>query len=157
MFSDCVAAAAGARREVSVLAEYFAAQVAAQNSWRTKHFSAEALDILKHYAWPGNVRELRNVRRASPPAFERRNQSPAGEVEMALPAVRNGPVRACRGKRHAGHRIESFEREVLLTETAPPSSPHDQTWRARWASKRSHLYKKCQQLGIDVASERKSD
>ena len=49
------------KEEIPVLAEYFAAQVAAQNGWREKHFSTDALEILKRYAWPGNVRELRNV------------------------------------------------------------------------------------------------
>ncbi len=49
------------KEEIPVLVEYFASQVAAQNGWREKHFSTEALEILKRYAWPGNVRELRNV------------------------------------------------------------------------------------------------
>ncbi|MGH9678969.1 MAG: sigma-54-dependent transcriptional regulator, partial [Candidatus Acidiferrales bacterium] len=49
------------KEEIPVLAEYFAAQIAAQNGWRPRHFSTESLELLKSYAWPGNVRELRNV------------------------------------------------------------------------------------------------
>ena len=141
--------------EVPVLAEYFAAQVAAQNSWRTKHFSAEALEILKHYAWPGNVRELRNVVERVL-LLSNAETITAGEVEMALPAVRNGPSGPAVENGTLAHRIESFEREVLLTELR--RHHHHMTNVARALGlERSHLYKKCQQLGIDVASERKSE
>ena len=141
--------------EVPVLAEYFAAQVAAQNSWRTKHFSAEALEILKHYAWPGNVRELRNVVERVL-LLSNAETITAGEVEMALPAVRNGPPGHAAENGTLAHRIESFEREVLLTELR--RHHHHMTNVARALGlERSHLYKKCQQLGIDVASERKSE
>ena len=141
--------------EVPVLAEYFAAQVAAQNSWRTKHFSAEALEILKHYAWPGNVRELRNVVERVL-LLSNAETITAGEVEMALPAVRNGPSGPAAENGTLAHRLESFEREVLLTELR--RHHHHMTNVARALGlERSHLYKKCQQLGIDVASERKSE
>jgi DNA-binding NtrC family response regulator len=141
--------------EVPVLAEYFAAQVAAQNSWRTKHFSAEALEILKHYAWPGNVRELRNVVERVL-LLSNAETITTGEVEMALPAVRNGPPGHAAENGTLAHRIESFEREVLLTELR--RHHHHMTNVARALGlERSHLYKKCQQLGIDVASERKSE
>ena len=141
--------------EVPVLAEYFAAQVAAQNSWRTKHFSAEALEILKHYAWPGNVRELRNVVERVL-LLSNAETITTGEVEMALPAVRNGPSGPAAENGTLAHRIESFEREVLLTELR--RHHHHMTNVARALGlERSHLYKKCQQLGIDVASERKSE
>ena len=141
--------------EVPVLAEYFAAQVAAQNSWRTKHFSAEALDILKHYAWPGNVRELRNVVERVL-LLSNAETITAGEVEMALPAVRNGPSGPAVENGTLAHRIESFEREVLLTELR--RHHHHMTNVARALGlERSHLYKKCQQLGIDLQSLRKSE
>src|SRR5216683_7290499 len=43
------------------LVGHFARQVAAQNGWKEKLFSAEAIAALRKYAWPGNVRELRNI------------------------------------------------------------------------------------------------
>jgi two-component system, NtrC family, nitrogen regulation response regulator NtrX len=139
--------------EVPVLAEYFAAQVATQNSWRTKHFSAEALEILKRYAWPGNVRELRNVVERVL-LLSNTETITAGEVDMALPAVRNGPSGPAVENGTLARRIESFEREVLLTELR--RHHHHMTNVARALGlERSHLYKKCQQLGIDVATERK--
>src|ERR1039458_8592951 len=75
--------------EVPILAEYFAAQVAAQNGWRMKHFSTESLEILKRYEWPGNVRELRNV--VERVLLLSGSETITGdEVNLALPATRNG-------------------------------------------------------------------
>src|SRR5215472_7600857 len=42
------------------LLAHFACQVAAQNGWKEKLFSADAVAELRRYSWPGNVRELRN-------------------------------------------------------------------------------------------------
>src|ERR1700731_2983096 len=39
------------------LVAHFARQVAAQNGWKEKLFSADAIAELHRYAWPGNVRE----------------------------------------------------------------------------------------------------
>jgi two-component system nitrogen regulation response regulator NtrX len=141
--------------EVPVLAEYFVAQVAAQNGWRTKHFSAEASEILKRYPWPGNVRELRNVVERVL-LLSNSETITAYEVSLALPAVRNGDPAPAGGNSTLAHRIESFEREVLLAELR--RHHHHMTNVARALGlERSHLYKKCQQLGIDLRSERKSD
>src|SRR4029077_8196975 len=49
------------RGDIRVLAEHFVRQLADQNNWKPKSFSAEATAALEGYAWPGNVRELRNV------------------------------------------------------------------------------------------------
>jgi two-component system nitrogen regulation response regulator NtrX len=142
-------------QEVPVLAEYFAAQVAAQNGWRKKHLSAEASEILKRYSWPGNVRELRNVVERVL-LLSNSETVTAEEVNLALPAIRNGDATPAGGNGTLAHRIESFEREVLLTELR--RHHHHMTNVARALGlERSHLYKKCQQLGIDLRSERKSD
>src|SRR5258705_10161452 len=106
--------------EVPVLAEYFAAQVAAQNSWRTKHFSAEALDILKHYAWPGNVRELRNVVERVL-LLSNAETITAGEVEMALPAVRKSPSGPAAGNGILAHPPGSVRTEKMVN---LPHRPH---------------------------------
>jgi two-component system nitrogen regulation response regulator NtrX len=142
--------------EVPKLAEYFAEQVASQNGWRTKRFSADALEILKRYAWPGNVRELRNV-------IERvlllsgADQITGEDAALALPAPRNnGEAVSAAGAGTLAQRMESFEREVLLAELR--RNHHHMTNTARALGlERSHLYKKCQQLGIDVQSERKAE
>lgn len=139
--------------EIPTLAEYFAEQVAAQNGWRTKHFSTEAMGILNRYAWPGNVRELRNV-------VERvlllstGEAITAEEVNLALPASRDGDTLSVQGSGPLAQRLESYEREVLLAELRRHNHHMTNTARAL-GLERSHLYKKCQQLGIDLRSERK--
>ena len=140
--------------EVPMLAEYFAAQLAVQNGWRKRHFSPEALEILTAYRWPGNVRELRNV-------VERvlllsdSDTIAAGDVKLALPAGRNGDPATAGETGTLAQRMESFEREMLLTELR--RHHHHMTNAARALGlERSHLYKKCQQLGIDLRSERTS-
>jgi two-component system nitrogen regulation response regulator NtrX len=139
--------------EIPALAEYFSAQVASQNGWRPKHFSPESVEILQRYAWPGNVRELRNV-------VERVLLLSLGEtisveeVNLALPTSRNGEAVATVGSGPLAQRLEAFEREVLLAELR--RNQHHMTNTARALGlERSHLYKKCQQLGIDLRSERK--
>ena len=141
--------------EIPALAEYFAGEVASQNGWRAKRFSAESLEILRRYGWPGNVRELRNV-------VERvlllssAETITAEEMNLALPAERNGDATASTGSGPLTQRLEAFEREVLLAELR--RNHHHMTNTARALGlERSHLYKKCQQLGIDLQSERKAD
>src|SRR5579863_10479570 len=134
--------------EIPVLAEYFAEQVASQNGWRPRHFSTESIEILQRYAWPGNVRELRNV-------VERvlllssAETIAAEEVNLALPAPRNGEAVSPAGSGPLAQRLESFEREVLLAELRRHHHHMTNTARAL-GLERSHLYKKCQQLGIDI-------
>src|SRR3984957_3767800 len=141
--------------EIPVLAEYFAAQVATQNGWRAKHFSTESLVILQRYTWPGNVRELRNVVERVLLLSAAETVS-AEEVNLALPVSRNGETTPSTGSGPLTQRIESFEREVLLAELR--RHHHHMTNTARSLGlERSHLYKKCQQLGIDLQTERKSE
>src|SRR5579871_2285413 len=141
--------------EIPALAEYFAEQVVAQNGWKPKHFSSEALSVLQHYFWPGNVRELRNV-------VERVLLLSAGETitaeeaHLALPASRNGDAASSTGTGPLSQRLESYEREVLLAELRRHNHHMTNTARAL-GLERSHLYKKCQQLGIDLRTERKQD
>jgi len=53
-------------------------------------------------------------------------------------------------------RTESFEREVMLTEIRRNNFHMTNVARAL-GLERSHLYKKCQQLGIDLQSLRKPE
>ena len=142
--------------EIPALAEYFAGQVAAQNGWRAKHFSEEALDILKGYSWPGNVRELRNVVERVLLLSGAGDSITAEEMDLALPVQHNGEAISPQATGPLSERLEAFEKEVLLAELR--RNHHHMTNTARALGlERSHLYKKCQQLGIDLQSERKQD
>ena len=77
-------------------------------------------------------------------------------MNLALPAPRNGEMPSAAGSGPLAQRLESFEREVLLAELRRHHHHMTNTARAL-GLERSHLYKKCQQLGIDLQSERKTE
>ena len=142
------------------LVAHFARQVAAQNNWKEKIFAPDAIAALRRYAWPGNVRELRNV-------VERLillstdDSVTAAEVRLVLPGEDSaaGSAATSAGAAAAGtlaERTEAFEKEVLLAEIKRHTFHMTNVARAL-GLERSHLYKKCQQLGIDLQSLRKPD
>ena len=88
--------------------------------------------------------------------FPARETITAEEVNLALPAARNGEAASAAGSGPLAQRLESFEREVLLAELRRHHHHMTNTARAL-GLERSHLYKKCQQLGIDLQSERKTE
>jgi two-component system nitrogen regulation response regulator NtrX len=120
-------------------------------------FSTTAIDALKEYAWPGNIRELRNVvERLLLLAGDEVNME---DVRLALPATgESGPVRVS-SEGEAGplaQRVLAFERKVVLAELERHGRRATQTARAL-GLERSHLYKKCQQLGIDMQNPHERD
>jgi len=139
------------------LVTHFARQVAAQNGWKEKLFAPDAIAALRKYSWPGNVRELRNVvERLVLLAAE--DTISADEVRMVLPG---GDAVSASGNAETGQgtlleRTEAFEREVLLGEIRRHNFHMTNVARAL-GLERSHLYKKCQQLGIDLQSLRKPE
>ena len=141
------------------LVAHFACQVALQNGWKEKEFSAEAIKRLQHYSWPGNIRELRNVVERLILLAESEKVSEA-DVELVLPATRlpaqdNSSLTAAATGTLAA-RTESFEKEVLLAEIRRHNFHMTNVARAL-GLERSHLYKKCQQLGIDLQSLRRPE
>jgi DNA-binding NtrC family response regulator len=139
------------REDLPELVDYFVRQVSTQNGWKPVAFTADALEALQGYVWPGNIRELRNV-------VERLlllagGEISADDVRLALPASHkivttvsgaeaetNGPL---------AQRVLAFERAQVLAELERHGRQITQTAKAL-GLERSHLYKKCQQLGIDL-------
>jgi two-component system, NtrC family, nitrogen regulation response regulator NtrX len=150
------------REDFPELVAHFAGQVAAQNGWKEKTFAAEAIDELRKYGWPGNVRELRNV-------VERlillssEEDVKAADVRLVLPTSDSasgiGAGAGAGGGNTTGtlaERTETFERETMLAEIRRHNFHMTNVARAL-GLERSHLYKKCQQLGIDLQSLRKPE
>jgi DNA-binding NtrC family response regulator len=148
--------------DIRVLAEHFARQFAEQNNWKPKSFSSEALEELERYHWPGNVRELRNV-------IERvlllstADPIEAATIDRALPRTAAASIHALSPAARAdaatgalAQRVEVFERETLLAELKRHHHHMTNTAKAL-GLERSHLYKKCQQLGIDLRAIRQTD
>jgi two-component system, NtrC family, nitrogen regulation response regulator NtrX len=140
------------------LVSHFSRQVAAQNGWKEKQFSSESIAALQRYSWPGNVRELRNVVERLVLLSESENVS-AEDVQLVLPASGfsahdSSALAAVTGT--LATRTESFEKEVLLAEIRRHNFHMTNVARAL-GLERSHLYKKCQQLGIDLQSLRRPE
>jgi two-component system nitrogen regulation response regulator NtrX len=146
--------------DLSALVEHFVRQVSAQNGWKPIPFKDAAIDALKQYAWPGNIRELRNV-------VERLlllagTEVDASAVELALPAARvksTNPIQSAPTAHSTesvadgtlAERVLRFERVEVLKELERHNRHITQAAKAL-GLERSHLYKKCQQLGIDLKS-----
>ena len=140
------------------LVAHFSRQVAAQNGWKEKLFAPDAIAALRQYSWPGNVRELRNVVERLV-LLSAEETITANDVKLALPASDSTAPATVSGETGQGtllQRTEFFEREVLLAELRRHSFHMTNVARAL-GLERSHLYKKCQQLGIDLQSLRKPE
>jgi len=143
------------RDDIPTLIEHFAAQVSAQNGWKPVPFTPEAMDALLSHAWPGNVRELRNmVERLMLLASD--GQVDLATVQMALPKTSAGGSVMAHGLSSGAlaDRVQGFEREVILAELK--RSQHNVSLAAKSLGlERSHLYKKAEQLGIDLRAMRR--
>ena len=141
------------REDIPALIAHFANQVCAQNNWRPVEFSEEAVSALKEYWWPGNIRELRNM-------VERLMLLNTGdEVGMETVRLVLGQTDISAKIRASGtlaEQVEDFEREVILLELKQ-SGFHMTNAAKRLGLERSHLYKKAEQLGIDIRKQRRED
>jgi two-component system nitrogen regulation response regulator NtrX len=135
------------REDIRLLVDYFAAAVAEQNEWKPREITADAYAELEHYSWPGNVRELRNVVERllllADDCVDR------GTVRLALPGAQPALASATGT---LSERMDVHEREVIVAELKNHGYKMTDTARAL-GLERSHLYKKCQQLGIDHRPE----
>jgi DNA-binding NtrC family response regulator len=140
------------REDIPALLAYFAAQVCSQNGWKPVPFTAEAVEALQRYSWPGNVREMRNV-------VERllllavSGEVDRATVELALPEAQGGASNVDVGTGPLSSRVAQYEREAILAELQRQRHHITNTAKAL-GLERSHLYKKCQQLGIDLRAVR---
>ncbi len=139
------------------LVEHFARQVSAQNGWKPIGFAPAAIEALKQYAWPGNIRELRNV-------VERLlllagDEVTLEDVRLALPAAHARKADSSSDAETSGplaQRALAFERAQVLEELERHGRRMTPAAKAL-GLERSHLYKKCQQLGIDLQELRARD
>jgi DNA-binding NtrC family response regulator len=147
------------KEDMPELIAHFASQVASQNGWKQKSFDQEAVEELRQYSWLGNVRELRNIVERLILLSEGETVN-ADDVRLVLPSYTGKPVDGSAGANHhetsgtLAERSEAFERETLISEIRRQNFHMTNVARAL-GLERSHLYKKCQQLGIDLQAIRK--
>ena len=147
------------REDIRLLVDFFAQAVAEQNDWRVREIAPEAYAELERYSWPGNVRELRNV-------VERLllladDSVDGATARLALPIDSSAPSPSLEGaealsqqalsQQPLGERMDAHEREIILAELKKHNYKMTDTAKAL-GLERSHLYKKCQQLGIEHRS-----
>lgn len=137
------------REDIRILTNHFASSVAQQNEWRPLPFVEDAYVELERYPWPGNVRELRNVVERLLLLADK--EVDASTVRLALPAQIPGGGSIPELAGTLAERVETYERSVVLAELERHSYRMTETARIL-GLERSHLYKKCQQLGIDYKS-----
>jgi two-component system nitrogen regulation response regulator NtrX len=145
------------KEDFPALIAHFARQVAKQNGWKEKFFSEDAVAELRRYSWPGNVRELRNIVERLV-LLSTEDTVSDDDVRQALSTAEltvssASTTDAATGQGTLEQRTEVFEREVLLAEIRRHNFHMTNVARAL-GLERSHLYKKCQQLGIDLHSLR---
>ena len=137
--------------DLPALVEHFARQVSAQNGWKPIPFDADAIAALARYQWPGNIRELRNIVERLLLLADQAVDAEA--VRTALPtSTASHPSSNLQSSDAIGplaERVLAFERATVLSELDRNHKHITQTAKAL-GLERSHLYKKCQQLGIDL-------
>ena len=132
--------------DIPLLADYFLGEFARTYGRRPKHFSENALEVLRRHRWPGNVRELKNLierlvimvsaeridRRHLPSSFlqERQRLHPSGAGFTSLRQVRQASER--------DYILRKLEEHQGNVSRAAESLGLD----------RSHLYRKMKALGI---------
>jgi DNA-binding NtrC family response regulator len=140
------------KEDIPALVEHFSREVCTQNGWKAIPFAPEALAALQVYAWQGNIRELRNVVERLLLVAEGGIDGAA--VELALPRTRTTGDTDLAGNATGplAVRVTAFERATVLAELERNHRQITNTAKAL-GLERSHLYKKCQQLGIDLRME----
>jgi len=143
------------REDIPALVEHFARQVCAQNSWKPIPFAADAIEALAAYPWPGNVRELRNVverlmllsTEGAVTLVTVRSALPTTPTSLPSSGTSSGPL---------AEQVQNFEREAILAELKR-SNYHITNAAKSLGLERSHLYKKAEQLGIDIQKQRREE
>ncbi len=139
------------REDVPTLAAYFAAAACRRNHWRARGLAPDALAALAELPFKGNVRELRNVVEralilcASDPIS-------AAELRPLLDPPRPREAGAVPREGRLAELVEAFERDVLR-ERLRAFSGHATNAARSLGLERSHLYKKCKQLGVEMRED----
>jgi len=106
------------------------------------------MSALQAHPWPGNVRELRNaVERLMLMATA--DEVSSETVALALPASIGAFDSASGSAGPLADRVRAFEKQTILAELKRNHHQISNTARAL-GLERSHLYKKAEQVGIDL-------
>jgi two-component system nitrogen regulation response regulator NtrX len=137
--------------DIPALATHFAAAACRRNAWKPRRFSPEALELLRQQPWKGNVRELRNVVERALILTEADPILPQ-DLRAALPTAPPPRPGAIPTEGALRDLVDAHERDVIR-ERLRALSGHVTNAARSLGLERSHLYKKCKQLGIDIRED----
>ena len=145
------------RDDIPALVEHFAAQVCAQNGWKPVPFAAEAIGGVAVASLAGKCSRIAQHGGAADAAGDRGS---GGSGRLCRWRCRRllglgvGAAPVAIGSGALADRVQSFEREVILAELK--RSHQNMSLAAKTLGlERSHLYKKAEQLGIDLRAMRR--
>jgi DNA-binding NtrC family response regulator len=137
--------------DIPALVAHFAAAACERQHWKPRRFAPDAIEVLQQQAWKGNVRELRNVVERALILAESDPIS-AADLRAVLPAARAGRSAAAPGEGALRDLVDTFERDVIR-ERLRIFEGHATKTAKSLDLERSHLYKKCKQLGIEMRED----
>jgi two-component system nitrogen regulation response regulator NtrX len=147
--------------DVAALAAHFVSAACRRNHWRPRGLAPDAIELLRQQPWKGNVRELRNVLER---ALILSDADPitAANVRAALPAgggslSPGAPASASRAAATPAEGTlkdlaDAYERDVIRDRLRAMGG-HVTNAARSLGLERSHLYKKCRQLGLDIRED----
>jgi DNA-binding NtrC family response regulator len=138
--------------DVPALAAHFAQAASRRNHWKPRGLTSDAVELLAQQPWKGNVRELRNVvERAL--ILSGSDPLDAADIRAALPAPAEARAEAAVPAEGTLRDLsDAYERQVIR-ERLRQAGGHVTNAARSLGLERSHLYKKCKQLGIDIREE----
>ncbi|MHB8535609.1 MAG: sigma-54-dependent transcriptional regulator [Sulfuricaulis sp.] len=139
------------REDITLLAQLFLRELAAETDKKVTAFTPPALAVLDRHGWPGNVRELRN-------AVERSLLSCSGQtidVDDLPTAIVAGPVAGGKmsleklGEKNLDRWLEEVERGAILDALSQCSGVQAHAARRLGITERS-LWHRIKKLGIQI-------
>jgi two-component system nitrogen regulation response regulator NtrX len=136
------------KEDIPLLIEYFSQLIAAENNFKQKKFSDDAVQSMMKYPWKGNVRQLKNV-------IERLIISTDGSTieKNHLPEEIRGEMRIylpdAKGIKNLKEFRDLAEKEFIVSKLQENDWNISQTAR-EIDTPRSNLYKKLEQYGIKI-------
>jgi two-component system nitrogen regulation response regulator NtrX len=135
--------------DIPELVRHFRDLLCTKNNWKCRSIDPEAIHLLQKYSWPGNVRELKNI-------IERvliistGSTITADDIKSCLPVEVQFVHRTVRSGYTLKSTLDEIEKELIVKQLEI-NRYHITNTARDLGLERSHLYKKCKSLGIDLA------